>query len=383
MGGMRVNFNADTFDYEAEYAKIRESVKRPNILLLGATGVGKSSVVNRLFGRRVASVGAGVPVTRGVDRYESPELDVVLYDSEGYEIGGEGNAAFRENVLGFIDRGIASGDPAERVHEAWYCVSAANKRLTEMDVGTLREIASRRVPTAIILTQIDGVDEEELAALVAAIEFSCPGVPHFNTSTVEDGDAQAVLTPYLQWEALMDWASANLDASLREGFVSSLAGALRQKREVAMGRVVPLYTALAATAGAVPIPIADSALLIPIQIKMSMHIMNTFGMASDIASVTQQFVGSEMISQIGRSLARTMTASLAKWVPLLGSVAGGLVNATVAASFTGAMGGAVCELCYRYVQATVVEGRDVEVGDFFNPELIGELLKKIGGGEKK
>ena len=378
-----MDFNADTFDYEAEYEKIKKSVKKPNILILGATGVGKSSVVNRLFGRRVARVGAGVPVTRGIDRYESGELDVVLYDSEGYEIGGEANTSFREVVLGFIDRSAGSGLPAEQVHEAWYCVSAANKRITDMDVSVVREIAVRRVPVAIIVTQIDGVDEDELASLLAAIESSCPGVAHFNTSSIEDDEVQEALQPYLQWEGLMDWALENLDASLREGFVSSLAGALRQKRTVALKRVIPIYTALAAATGAAPIPFADAAVLIPIQVKMSMHIMNTFGMDSDVTSIAQQLVGSEAISQLGKILARTLSANLAKMLPFVGSIAGGLVNATVAASFTGAMGGAVCELCYRYAYAAVVEGRSVEVGDFFSPELIGELLKKIGGGEKR
>lgn len=56
--------------------------KKVNILLVGATGSGKSSTVNALFDMDVAKVGVGVdPETDSVDRYELENL--IIWDTPG------------------------------------------------------------------------------------------------------------------------------------------------------------------------------------------------------------------------------------------------------------------------------------------------------------
>ncbi len=56
--------------------------KKVNILLVGATGCGKSSTVNALFDMDVAKVGVGVdPETESVDRYELENL--IIWDTPG------------------------------------------------------------------------------------------------------------------------------------------------------------------------------------------------------------------------------------------------------------------------------------------------------------
>ena len=44
-------------------------VTRPNVLLAGASGSGKSSIVNSIFGRELATAGAGKPITQHYTKY--------------------------------------------------------------------------------------------------------------------------------------------------------------------------------------------------------------------------------------------------------------------------------------------------------------------------
>jgi predicted GTPase len=105
-----MNIDIENFDYEGELAKIREAIAKPNILITGATGAGKSSLVNKLFGAGTAEVEEGHAITEGIHPYFSQDMNVNLYDSEGYEVDSDENYRYRDNVIGFIDERIAGED---------------------------------------------------------------------------------------------------------------------------------------------------------------------------------------------------------------------------------------------------------------------------------
>jgi Uncharacterized protein/domain associated with GTPases len=110
---------------------------------------------------------------------------------------------------------------------------------------------------------------------------------NFSVPSVSDDPAViAALQDYLQWDELISWAIEHLDESLREGFISALKGNLEAKKRLINHKIIPLYTSAAAAVALTPIPFSDAALLVPIQIKMSLHIMKTYALDQKLGNLS-------------------------------------------------------------------------------------------------
>jgi len=69
------------------YDEALKDIGRFNLAILGDTGVGKSSLVNAIFGAERAKTGIGAPVTQGVDYHLSDDETFGVWDFEGFEHG--------------------------------------------------------------------------------------------------------------------------------------------------------------------------------------------------------------------------------------------------------------------------------------------------------
>lgn len=360
------------FDFQRELEKVAAGIRKPNILICGATGAGKSTVVNWIFGKNVAATGTGRPLTRGITEYSSEETSVNLFDTEGYEIGEEKISAYRDNVEKWIEE-RREGGLAGQIHEAWYCISAANKRVTDMDISVVQTLLEKNIPTVVVLTQLDCVDYEEYREMFRAVTENC-NVHCFATSAHEDQYIQEVMEPYIEWEALIDWAIRELDDSLKEGFIGSLAGHVQKKRELVTKKIIPIYTTAAAGVAATPIPFSDAVLLEPIQVSMAMHILRTYGL-DKVSEELISFVGSLVVTQAGRMLAQSLTAGVLKMIPGVGTAAGIAVNTVVASTFTAAIGAALSQSCANYSKAVFEGSKPQSYPEFFDSAILSGFVE--------
>ena len=77
---------------------MEENYKLPklNLLVIGKTGVGKSTLLNSLFGKNLALTGSGEPITQDIDKFAPEGWPIAIYDTPGMELGGKHSA---ENLL--------------------------------------------------------------------------------------------------------------------------------------------------------------------------------------------------------------------------------------------------------------------------------------------
>lgn len=138
--------------------------KKYNILVIGKTGVGKSSFINYFLGRDVAKTGTGKPVTeRGLHEFsfEMEGFPVVLYDSWGLEVG-KYQEWTEEFSVELKKRGIDK--PAtEWFHSVFYCIAAGGDRVEDADLEIIRLLQREKYPVSVVLTKYDmiGPKQEE------------------------------------------------------------------------------------------------------------------------------------------------------------------------------------------------------------------------------
>lgn len=64
-----------------------KNLKKLNIVVLGKSGVGKSTLVNAVFGFDIAETGIGRPVTNHMKKYTKKDFPMAIYDTKGFELG--------------------------------------------------------------------------------------------------------------------------------------------------------------------------------------------------------------------------------------------------------------------------------------------------------
>ncbi len=380
-------FDFENFDYDEEFRKVQEEVRKPNILICGATGIGKSTMIRDLFqmsdidGPEIGDKGRARTV--GVHAYSPEGASITLFDSQGYNIGAN-EREYMKDVLGVIGEHFNNnpGEISEHIHEVWYCVSAANNRFFEADERMIREIRKKyTTPVMVILTKVDCVDEEAIGYLKKAIWEKIPDISIFTYASdakTADWD-EAARAQYVQKKEIVDWALQHLDESLKAGFIPAIKKSLEMKRKYISGKVIPKYVAMAAGTVAatsfINVPFTDSIPLMGMQLGMSYEIIKAYGIQAEKQKLAADLLGTSAVSVLGRTLA----ANLVRVIPLAGNIFNATVNTTVAASITAILGFAVAIVCEQYLASCVDKNGTANspFAQYMDSEKLREAVKYV------
>ena len=312
--------------------------------MFGKTGVGKSTLVNAVFGSQVAETGMGKPVTRGLVYYRHPGGLLGLYDSEGFETGTSGDeilAALRTRVT--QSRSLPVD---QQIHAAWYLVRWSDRRFEDKQGEFVRALADLGLPVVLVITQVpsrNGVPHPEAIEFASYIESM--GLPlrpagrALLTNALED---PFTASPVFGLQDLLD-ATYLVVPEVATAALTAVQILDWERKKRAAKTIINQSVAVAAGVGAAPIPFADAAILVPTQVTMIARITAAYGLPPD-RSRALAAAGAVILTGGATMAGRYLATTLLKFVPG-GQIATSAISATVAGSLTRAVGSAWLRVC--------------------------------------
>ncbi|KAG1869347.1 hypothetical protein DFJ58DRAFT_60635 [Suillus subalutaceus] len=239
------------------------------ILVIGKTGVGKSSLINHAFGVQNATTSHNMPGEVSIDHeFTSPQNNkFVLHDSKGFEPGEKDNLKI---VRDFINRRRAKPDLKDQLHAVWLCfeIPRAGGRLLE--TGVEQFLTSKRegelgdIPIVAVFTKYDTLldrmertlDKSSIKSLsqaaiqdiikknaedklqevcVAPLEkFAKSAIPHVTVST--NGNHEETLARLIQTTEELVRNHVGTDASVMTSVAQRVDPGLKIKASIEVGK---------------------------------------------------------------------------------------------------------------------------------------------------
>ena len=213
-------------------------------------------------------------------------------------------------------------------------ISASSDRVTDYQVEIFKKLKEFNIPVAIVFTKSDLANESGADAMVKRLypqlnfeqSFNDKNNPPFFTSNISDEELSPI--------NLINWSIDQLPSVLKYAFVSSQV--LNYEAKYKEGRNIILqHTTGNAAVAFTPIPFSDAPILIASQVGMFARIVKLYEVNSfDIKS----FMGTTGTGLIISNFGKSAVASILKFIPGVGTIVGGIINASVASTITFAMG---------------------------------------------
>ena len=317
-----------------------KNLKKLNIIVVGKSGVGKSTLINSLFRDKIAETGLGRPITTEIRKIEKKDYPMAIYDTPGFELSEGQQAKVKEEIIELIHKGLATGDINNAIHCIWYCINVGgNRTFDQTEINWLKELIEKnkvtKVPIIVVLTQAcPKTKGKQMQTLVEKENLDIIKVIPVLAQDM-DFDGEYVAKAY-GLDQLVDIMSEALPEELQDTLQNVQKASLKSKKKRSRA-VVAAASAVAFGEGFISIPFSDAAVLIPTQITMIASITTNFGMSIS-KSVIMSFISSTIGTAGTTILGKSMVSNLFKLIPGVGTGVGGMISGSTASLLTTALG---------------------------------------------
>lgn len=367
-------YNPETGEINLEKTKqlIQKRKDKINIVLFGQTGVGKSALINAIFGDDIVTTGVGKPVTQFLEKIDVKHKGLTLWDTKGIEAKDYETTKkqLTDDIKNGLQEALDNNDDETFPHVAWLCIKESSSRVQESDLDLLKMAKQFGIPTVVVFTNTQGENGDEFVTEAKKIinkEYEnfvknryvrVNSVPFkIMIHTIPKSGLEDLLQ--VTEECLSD-AFKNFNNKSQEHTEklakekAKVVEALHKAQEVDMQKKfqaminsaktkVHVASASAGTVGASPIPGSDAPIIAGIQSTLIYTLNSEFEVDANNNHTTTVIAGvlsTTAIAQIGKAV----VANALKFIPGAGTLAGGALSASTAVALTEAIGHAYIEV---------------------------------------
>jgi uncharacterized protein (DUF697 family)/GTP-binding protein EngB required for normal cell division len=323
-----------------ETSRHLRSIGRVNIVVAGQTGVGKSSLINAVFGETFARTASGRPVTQTAEWFSSDKIPLRVLDTKGLEA--KDYTGTVNDLRAEIEASRAMKDARDQLHIGWVCIAAPSSRVQDAEIDVIRVLNRYDIPTIVVLTKYD--DDEDFIDVVDQVLAERRVKRH---AIVPVRSVAKKNRPPVGLSELVMATFRALPAAHRAAFAASQKVNLDLNREAA-NEYVTAAAAAAAAAAVIPLPLADALTLAPIQTGMLVGVSAAFGLSLERQQIIQ-LMGTVMGALALSVAGRWAVGSALKLIPGPGTVIGSVVNAGIAGTLTLTLGRAYISFLYAFI----------------------------------
>lgn len=243
-----------------------------NVLLIGNSGVGKSTLINAVLGEDAAVTGWGTEgTTKELKIYGDENDPFRVIDTIGFEPSYLKEERAVRAVRKWAKESAKKGNENTQINVIWFCISGTSRKLFDKTIKALVRATSfyKSVPVVAVITKSYSLPEREENIQLVKKAFSeqrrpinLKGIVPVVALAYKINDEITVQPDGIT--ELIDATNSLMPEGFREAANDLAVYKLNRKRSFAQS-VVGLSVAGGAAVGAIPIPFPDALILTPIE----------------------------------------------------------------------------------------------------------------------